>query len=203
MNWDDPFPKDHEEEENTLAKTILGILSHYYHNVSVRSSVKVTDMFIAHVDKLDNQLLGIDDSELELRESEIKEVLCNLPGYVIESPFCLDSIVKILEEQDKIHAKRFFHDLASENPNTAWEHVNVGNAKWELRLEEDTLRHYSEAIVKNPDFLVAFVARAKCLESLGRIEKALQDIEHIHEYESKNIKALVSHRIAFSYFLTG
>ncbi len=70
-------------------------------------------------------------------------------------------------------------------------------------MEEDTLRHYSEAIVKNPDFLVAFVARAKCLESLGRIEKALQDIEHIHEYESKNIKALVSHRIAFSYFLTG
>ncbi|KKK79933.1 hypothetical protein LCGC14_2828570, partial [marine sediment metagenome] len=32
-----------------------------------------------------------------------------------------------------------------------------------------------------------FVARAKCLESLGRIEKALQDIEHIHEYNGENI----------------
>lgn len=135
MNWDDPLPEDPRGGENTFASTIFGILRHYYNGGIGESPVKVTSTFIMQVDKLYNQLLGINDTELELRESEIKEVLRNLPGNVIDAPFCLDSIVKILKKQDKIHAKRFYHNQASENPNTAWEHVNVGNAKCELGQE--------------------------------------------------------------------
>jgi len=186
MKWDDPLPKYHEEE-NTLAKTIFGILSHYYHDGSEGSPVEVTNTFIAHVDMLHNQLLEIDDPELRLRENEITEILDNLPERVIDAPFSIGSIMKILEEQDKIEARKFFCNQASESPETANEHLNVGNAKLELGKKEEALRHYSEAISTNPGFLIGYVARASCLEALGKIEEALRDIEHIHEYEGNDI----------------
>lgn len=187
MQWDGPLPEDRKDEKITLARMILGILLHFYNDEPEEYPHKVTGTFITHIDKLYNQLLEIDDPELEICENEITEILSNLPKSVIDAPFFVGSIMKIFEEQDKIHAKRFFYDQASESPNTAWEHVNVGNAKWELGLDEEALRHYSHAISIDPDFLVGYVARASCLESLGRIEKALQDIEHIHEYESNSI----------------
>ena len=85
MDWDDPLTVIPRIESIKLIETIHGILLQYYHRGSEKYPSKITNEFIQDIERLNNQFVGINDSELELCENEIAELLNNLTSSVINN----------------------------------------------------------------------------------------------------------------------
>ena len=189
MMWDDPIvePNSDDREEN-FYKTIVVFLHYCFQDGVKDLPRKVTSEIVREVNKITERLLESDELALELKDDKVAEVLSNLPDSVIDNPFAEQSVEEILFQIDTTYGHEFFRDLASSDPTTAWDHVNVGNAKWELGHSVEAVCHYDKAITLSPDLLVTYVHRARCLECLGRNTEALQDVDRVRESDSCRVE---------------
>ncbi len=189
MMWDNPIVEpDSDDREENFYKTIVVFLHYCIHDGVKDLPRKVTSEIVRDVNKIRERLLESDELALELKDDRVAEVLSKLPDSVIDNPFAEESVEEILFQIDTTYGHEFFRDLASSDPTTAWDHVNVGNAKWELGHSVEAVCHYDKAITLSPDLLVTYVHRARCLECLGRNTEALQDVDRVRESDSCRVE---------------